>query len=245
MNQKLLIIILPTIFLLGFIFIYRSSRSTDLFTSKSLTNGIAKNNSFHFISVASDKPIRVDFFVMSKCPDARKCETLFAPSLLKLSPIINFTVSFIAFESKSNEIECMHGPDECLGNKQQLCVQDQCSQTTLIKFLQCQSRQIDGIPNNGERCVQEASDGTLKWSDIETCVKSNKANELFSKSLQKTRSASARKSCTIHLNGKFWCMHDGTWYGCTEGQDEKSFIKAICSRYNGANKPAECGTFSE
>jgi len=67
-----------------------------------------------------------------------------------------------------------------------------------------------------------------------------KQNELFYKSLQKTRSASAQKSCTIHLNGKFWCMHDGYWYGCNEGRDENSFIKAICSRYNGPNKPAEC-----
>jgi len=204
--------------------IYRSYQSPDSFT------------------VVSDGPVRVDFFVMSKCPDARKCETLFSPSLLKLSSILNFTVSYIASESKSNEFECMHGPDECLGNKQQLCVQNTCSQITFIKFLQCQSNQLQNIPNNGEQCVKEASDETLKWSDIETCVKSNKANELFHKSLEKTRSASAKKSCTIHLNGKFWCMHDGYWYGCTEGHDEKSFIKAICSRYNGSNKPIDCIT---
>jgi len=195
------------------------------------------------MTIISDRPVHVDFFVMSKCPDARKCETLFAPTLLKLSSIINFTISYIAYETKPNQIECMHGPEECLGNKQQLCVQNMCSQTTLIKFLQCQSRSIENIPNNGEQCVNEASDGTLKWSDIDICIKSNKADELFHKSLEKTRSASAKKSCTIHLNGKFWCMHDGTWYGCTEGRDEKSFIKAICSRYNGLNKPAECDEF--
>ncbi len=48
---------------------------------------------------------------MSKCPDARKCETLFAPSLLKLSSIINFTVSYIAYGTTPNDIQCMHGPD--------------------------------------------------------------------------------------------------------------------------------------
>ena len=177
---------------------------------------------------------------MSKCPDARKCETLFAPSLIKLSPIINFTVSFIAYETQPNQIECMHGPDECAGNKQQLCVQSMCSQTTLLKFLQCQSRQLGNIPNNGEQRVKEASDGSLKWSDVDACVKSDKANELFRKSLQITRSHSAKKSCTMKLNGELWCMHDGGWYGCSEGTDEKSLIRAICKRYNGANKPAEC-----
>ena len=52
---------------------------------------------------------------MSRCPDARKCETLFAPSLIRLSSIINFTVSYIAHGSTPNDIQCMHGEDECLG----------------------------------------------------------------------------------------------------------------------------------
>jgi len=195
------------------------------------------------IMIVSDKPVRVDFFVMSKCPDARKCETLFGPSLLKLSPIINFTVSFIAYEMSPNYIECMHGVDECQGNKQQLCVQHMSSQTTLIKFLQCQSRDIENIPNNGKQCVNEVSDEKLKWSDLDDCAKSKKVERLFFQSLEKTRAAKAKKSCTIHLNEQFWCMHDGTWSGCNEGRDEKSFIKAICSRYNGLNKPAECDAF--
>ena len=190
--------------------------------------------------VVSNNPVRVDFFVMSRCPDARICEILFAPSLLKLSSIINFTVSYIAQEIKPNEFNCMHGPGECLGNKQQLCVQSIYSQVTLIKFLQCQSKRIQDIPNNGEICLKKLSDHTLKWSNVETCVSTNRANKLFHQSLEKTRLASVTKSCTMHLNGKFWCMHDGTWYGCSEGYDERSFIKSICSRYNGPNKPIEC-----
>jgi len=191
--------------------------------------------------VVSNLPVRVDFFVMSRCPDARKCELLFSPALLKLSPIINFTVSYIAYGSSPSSIQCMHGEDECQGNRQQLCVQNQCSQTTFIKFLQCQSRQMENIPNNGEQCVQEASsDGSLKWADIQKCLQSDQANRLLYESIQRTQAAAAKKSCTIHLNGKFWCMHDGTWYGCNEGRDERSLIKAICSRYNGKDKPDEC-----
>ena len=118
------------------------------------------------------------------------------------------------------------------------------SQIILIKFLQCQAKQLENIPYNGEQCIKEASVNTLKWSDVETCVNSNKANELFHQSIQKTRLASVRKSCTIHLNGHFWCQHDGIWYGCSEGHNEQSLIKAICSRYNGPNKPIECTTIS-
>lgn len=203
---------------------------------------IARLN-FLFV-VISDRPVNVEFFVMSKCPDAHKCETLFAPALLKLSSIINFTLSFIAYESGSKEIECMHGADECLGNKQQLCVQHLYPQATFIRFLQCQAKHIDDIPNNGKKCAQDVADGRLKWPEVDTCVKSSQANDLFHRSLERTRAASAKKSCTMHLNGKFWCMHDGSWYGCSDGHDEKSFIKAICLRYSGPKKPDECNTLN-
>jgi hypothetical protein len=177
---------------------------------------------------------------MSKCPDAMKCELLFSPSLIKLSSIINFNLSFIASEPRLNEFRCMHGPDECIGNKQQLCVQNMYSHITFIKFLQCQTNKMYTIPRNGEACARE---NFINWTDLESCVTSNKGNQLFRKSLERTRAAAARKSCTIYLDGKFWCMHDGYWLKCSEGHDERSFIKAICSRYHGMKKPAECAAF--
>jgi hypothetical protein len=117
-------------------------------------------------------------------------------------------------------------------------------QTTFIRFLQCQAKHIDEIPDNGKQCAQDVADGRLKWAEVEACVKSSQANDLFHRSLERTRAASAKKSCTMHLNGKFWCMHDGSWYGCSDGHDEKSFIKAICLRYSGQKKPDECNTLN-
>ncbi|CAF1156230.1 unnamed protein product [Rotaria sordida] len=224
-NQKLIVILLPIIFILGTITIY----SSFLYT--------------HPSSVISNNRVHVEFFVMSKCPDAMKCETSMLPSLLKLSSIINFTLSFIATETKLNDFNCMHGIEECIGNKQQLCIQDMYSQTVFIKYLQCQSKRIDMIPYNGERCASETSGNIIKWHDVQSCVQSNKANELFHKSLQRTYLMAARKSCTIYINGRLWCMHDRFWSNCAEGHDEMSFIRAICSRYNGRNKPKECTIF--
>ena len=196
-------------------------------------------------SVATDRAVLVDFFVMSKCPDARKCELLFVPSLLKLAPIVNFTVSYIALGNSPKDIQCLHGEEECQGNKQQLCVQKLSSQQTILKFLQCQSKDVDTIPASGETCFKQVAEGTSsKWSDVDTCATSQKGTDLLYLSMEKSRSVSAKKSCTIHLNGKFWCMHDGSWYGCTEGRNEESFVKAICSRYNGPNRPSECSAMS-
>ncbi|CAF1576917.1 unnamed protein product [Rotaria magnacalcarata] len=70
----------------------------------------------------SDSPIRVDSFVMTRCPEARNCKLLFTPPLLKSSSIVNFTVSYTVHETKSNEFERMHVPCECLCNKQQLYI---------------------------------------------------------------------------------------------------------------------------
>lgn len=179
---------------------------------------------------------------MSICPDAMKCEITFLPSLLKLGSIVNFTVSFIASEVAPNVFRCMHGVHECIGNKQQLCIQNMYSQTVFMKYVQCQAKTFYMIPNNGERCAKETSGSVINWSDVQTCVKSNMSNELFSKSIERARLTSTKKSCTIYLNGKFWCMHDGFWSNCTEGRNQKSFIRAICSRFNGKNKPTECTT---
>ena len=249
MIQKVLLSLLPILLIFGLFFTYQSYQTIDSIGDKGARSQI-HDSSLHIshkahhlsvhVSVVSDHPVRVDFFVMSQCPDAQKCETLFGPTLLKLTSIVNFTLSFIGSERRTNEFECMHGENECLGNKQQLCVQHMYPQARFIQFLQCQSQHIERIPHNGEQCAKQPGESPLNWPEIQACVKSDQANELFRKSLQRTRRASASKSCTIHLNGKFWCMHDRTWYGCSEGRDERSLIAAICSRYNGQSKPAEC-----
>jgi hypothetical protein len=237
MNKNIFVILIPTILIIGTFMIYRSYLSVNSISHRENPNSFYSLQNF---STISNDRVNIEFFVMSKCPDAIKCETLFLPSLLKLFPIVNFTLSFIALKSHLNDFICKHGPIECIGNKQQLCIQNMYSQTVFIKYLLCQSKQFPIIPDNGEQCARE---NLIKWSDVQTCVSSSKGNQLFYQSLERTRLALAEKSCTIHINGKFWCMHDGFWLNCAEGHDEKSFIKAICSRYNGMNKPIACKTF--
>jgi len=195
-------------------------------------------NGVRIMEVSAVNNVRVNFYVMSKCPDAQLCETRFAPTLIKLASIINFTVNYIARESKQNELLCMHGADECLGNKQQLCVQSLTTQTNLLTFLQCQSNTMQSIPSNDEVC---AKDINLKYSDLQACVQTA-GDRLLHKSIQQTRLANVQKSCTMFINNKFWCQHDGTWNGCAEGKDPVDLIRSVCSRYSGKNKPIECST---
>jgi len=238
MTKKYFYFLVPTILIIGIFMIYRSYKSVNSISNREKDKSLfisLQNRSIESINL-----VNIEFFVMSRCPDAIKCEQLFLPILLKFSSIINFTLSFIALESNLTDIKCKHGPSECIGNKQQLCIQNIYNQTILIKYLICQSKNILEIPDNGEQCAKK---NLINWSNIQSCVTTNKGNNLFHKSLERTHLALAKKSCTIHINEKFWCMHDGFWLNCIEGHDEKSFIKAICSRYNGKNKPNECTKF--
>src|ERR1700712_4578885 len=65
----------------------------------------------------------LSYFSRSKCPDARDCLLdLVVPVMIRLSPKINFTLSYIATPSEPDGgVECMHGPTECLGNILELC----------------------------------------------------------------------------------------------------------------------------
>lgn len=66
----------------------------------------------------------VDFYVMAKCPDAVFCELNFLPGISAVASIIDLNINYIANETEpgSGQFECRHGPGECTGDIQQLCV---------------------------------------------------------------------------------------------------------------------------
>ncbi|KAL1971268.1 hypothetical protein VTN77DRAFT_220 [Rasamsonia byssochlamydoides] len=69
------------------------------------------------------KKVPLEVHIMSKCPDARDClQQLVVPAMEKISDKVDFQLSFIASVSnKSSEVDCMHGPTECIGDMLILC----------------------------------------------------------------------------------------------------------------------------
>ena len=86
------------------------------------------------------------------------------------------------------------------------------------------------IPSNAEQCVQEASDGTLKWEDIQKCLKSNQANELLYQSIKRTQAASAKKILynTFKMENFGVCMME-LGMDVKKVEMKKVLFKAICS----------------
>ncbi|GMK59144.1 hypothetical protein CspeluHIS016_0701590 [Cutaneotrichosporon spelunceum] len=71
--------------------------------------------------------VNVSLFVMSRCPDARICETVFE-EVFKLDHMmdkVNLNIDYLGHIDKKAPygVECMHGDLECAGNAHQLCLQ--------------------------------------------------------------------------------------------------------------------------
>jgi hypothetical protein len=188
-------------------------------------------------SVLAD-PVRVDLFVMSRCPDALVCEQLFAPVINAVGTIVDLHVNYIAdYNPSTKQFTCLHGPGECTGNMQQLCAYAHYpSNYTWWRFILCQDKTQKHIPANGASCARFVG---MQYSTIDACVKGDEGRNLFIDSINFTKSKGIQHSCTVNINDQLYCIHDGNWQNC-KSHDVKQIISYICNLYNGPDKPPAC-----
>jgi hypothetical protein len=133
----------------------------------------------------------------------------------------------------------MHGPFECAGNIQELCVAKYTSYQSQIwwPFVQClnsKGRDKIGLDLTGRSC---AYDNDIEWvGDIEECVDGEEGRVLLRESIQDTDAVGIRfafflvdlcrlnakanmlrtysSSCTIIINEKTRCVYDSGWKDC-------------------------------
>lgn len=191
-------------------------------------------------------PVAVDFFVMSKCPDAVFCEQTFAAGIASVISIVDLNLNYIANETATpREFVCRHGPGECTGDMQQLCAKELDTTTPTegdlpvwFQFVLCQSNNSAAIPSNAQQCAEQVG---LDWGNLQYCVENN-GPELLAASTQRRQPGNANESisCTVELNRQFFCQHNSQWVGCSEGNTSEDLSAAICARYTGAKKPIAC-----
>jgi len=193
-------------------------------------------------SSPSDK-VKVEFFVMSKCPDAAYCEATFAPALYQLSPILDLSFDYIAQRDTAvtlANITCPHGEGECEGNRQQLCAQLLSSPHPLtlqyLNFTTCQAASYRTVPTNAIECAQQAGFDADK---LQSCV-SSVGQQLLLDSVNYSRARNQSVSCSVLVDNNMWCQRDSTWKQCNEGTTGDSLITAVCKRYRGSDTPAIC-----
>mmetsp|Transcript_84048 Transcript_84048/g.187610 ORF Transcript_84048/g.187610 Transcript_84048/m.187610 type:complete len:252 (-) Transcript_84048:40-795(-) len=176
------------------------------------------------LSETTDSKVRVEFFVMSKCPDAIVCVQAFAPALKDLASAVDLSFQYIGLVKNDSSV-CMHGPSECEGDKQQLCAQEAGNATQFLDFLRCQDEDRTQIPQNGQDCFLKAGyDPEL----MKQCSQGKKGEDLLRKSFGFSKSRGIGLSCTVAIDGKEFCEHDVDWANC--GQCDAYWDKGACLR---------------
>jgi len=144
----------------------------------------------------------------------------------------------------SGEFICMHGPTECAGDMQQLCARAHDNSTVSLgrnprwfEFVLCQDQDPQNIPDNGQYCAQTVG---LDWDTIAECMSDGEGASLLSKSAASRSGRNQSVSCTIYLDDKMWCQHNGVWVDCEEGTESEDMTAAVCKRYTGTNPPPAC-----
>lgn len=170
-----------------------------------------------------DKPAKLEFFVMSKCPYGIQVEKGVAPTLAKLGGNVEFHLAFIG-DKKGDELTSMHGPTEVAGDIAQLCARD-VSPENYMQMITCQNDDPQHVDTNWESCGKKAN---IDTGAIKACI-DGKGRQLLAASFDESRQRGATGSPTMFLNGK---PYEG-------GRKPNDFLRAICNSYSG-KKPAAC-----
>ncbi|RKP05681.1 hypothetical protein THASP1DRAFT_35304 [Thamnocephalis sphaerospora] len=191
-------------------------------------------------SVSSDdKRVPLELFVMARCPDALRCEAVFDSVLSRVGNITSTRLTYIARLVKShdeqqqeNEPVCMHGPFECAAARQQLCVAHHYPQlSTWYRFVRCQNRQFAGIGQSwlAELCATQV--GLRYAGPLRDCAEGEQGRALLLASVKRSIAMDVRTSCTVQIDHKSRCVHDGGWRDCPAGHSVQDFVRDLCRAY--------------
>lgn len=126
--------------------------------------------------------VSVQLGVMSRCPDALLCESVFNGVMERVAEKMELSLTYVAKYGHSTivspsyvssridasepdfGVRCKHGPDECAGNVQQLCVAKHEPLSSWWEFVQCQN--YEGIEKigNAEVTLKCARIAGIDWN---------------------------------------------------------------------------------
>ncbi|KAL8292079.1 hypothetical protein RQP46_001545 [Phenoliferia psychrophenolica] len=188
--------------------------------------------------------------VMSRCPDARVCETVWDRVLARIPELVDVQAVYIGKinpESKYG-VDCMHGVEECTGNIQQLCAYeawqsrdgDKQSWRDWWDFVQCMNYGPTSRIGDREIAEQCAKVVGHDWEkEVHHCVTSDHGARLLQKSVERAQALDIVKSCTMVINHKKVCVHDSTWKDCDGGHEVGDFVYQVKEQWKILNPGKE------
>ncbi|RMD42714.1 hypothetical protein DV735_g2432, partial [Chaetothyriales sp. CBS 134920] len=180
--------------------------------------------------------VPLEAHIMSKCPDAKAClNKLVVPAMAEISDKVDFTLSYIGtVDPNSDDVACMHGPSECLGNIIELCAAKEYPDPKLyLGFTNCLSADYARIPDRDlvSWCALEHG---IDFEKINDCISGeDEGIDLLRSSVERSRDNNVTKSCTVRLNNEIRCIHDGgKWYDCPGGSSVEDLVRDVEALYN-------------
>ncbi|KAJ6485012.1 hypothetical protein C8R47DRAFT_1130511 [Mycena vitilis] len=201
-----------------------------------------------FTSKSDGIRVPVELGVMSRCPDALACETIFNDVLNEVGrERMDLSLVYVA-NLNSTDVDfgatCKHGPTECAGNVQQLCAAKYANPGAWWDFVQCQNshgRYQVGLPDVALQCAELAG---INWesSGVGSCAGSDASGkaaegiELLHESLLLGKALKIEKSCTVLIDRKKVCVRDDTWKECDGGHGVDDFVRQINREWDNLNR---------
>lgn len=136
-------------------------------------------------------------------------------------------------DDHSDEVSCMHGPPECLGNIIQLCAARVYHDVKIyLGFANCMTSNYSQIPDRDlvESCALEHG---IDFEKLNRCISDEGHGvELLRNSVLRSQENNVTKSCTVRLAGKVRCIRDGgKWYDCPGGSEVSDLVRDIADLY--------------
>ncbi|KAF9057588.1 hypothetical protein BJ165DRAFT_1334930 [Panaeolus papilionaceus] len=199
------------------------------------------------LSTTFDNKVPVQLGVMSRCPDALLCETTFNRVLERVQDKVDLSLVYVGrIDSTQPDfgVWCMHGPEECAGNVQQLCVHKHTPFKKWWEFVQCQNyegRYKVGEPDVAFKCAKVAGidwehSGAGECAGFDASGKAEEGITLLQESVILGKKLGIKNSCTVLINEKAVCVHDGTWRSCENGHEISDFVRQIEEEYERLNQ---------
>ncbi|KAL8817757.1 MAG: hypothetical protein Q9223_003466 [Gallowayella weberi] len=161
--------------------------------------------------------VPLEAHIMSKCPDARDClRDLVVPAMEQVVDKVNFTLSFIG--------------SECLGDMLSLCAVNlfPTDPVRFLGFTNCMISSYTKIPSRElvEPCALEHG---IAFEDLNGCVsEEGRGLDLLMNSVERSNAAGVKRSCTVRLDDRIWCVRDGgEWKDCPGGSNTEDLVEEV------------------
>lgn len=150
----------------------------------------------------SQGKIKVDLFVMSKCPFAAQVLQEMKKVLDKMGDYIEFKQYLISTVNPDGTFKSLHGESETEGNIVELCAEKYYHEKyKYMDLITCMASDIKSIPGNWKTC---AAKNGIDAATILPCIEGKEGKQLLLESAKKSESQGVSGSPTLYIAGEKW-----------------------------------------